>query len=149
MRQKRILVSIHIRVEMNIMRPHQRSFVVDDVNSRNIEAQLIAKLLELFGAAMSSIAQTHAREAKFNTTDFTSAGANGCAGFTLLISRSRPDSSDSWFGAFQRGDERLEVVGHLKIAPTATSVGSPTHLGKSVPRRRKPALTQKASRSPS
>jgi len=30
------------------------------------------------------------------------------------VSRARVDSSDSWFGAFQRGDERVEVIGHLE-----------------------------------
>jgi hypothetical protein len=28
--------------------------------------------------------------------------------------RARADSRDSWYGAFQRGDERLDVVGHLE-----------------------------------
>jgi hypothetical protein len=32
----------------------------------------------------------------------------------MLISRARADSSDFWFGAFQRGDQRLDVVGHLE-----------------------------------
>ena len=32
----------------------------------------------------------------------------------LLVSRTRADSRDGWFGAFQRGDERLDVIGHLE-----------------------------------
>jgi hypothetical protein len=30
------------------------------------------------------------------------------------VSRTRTDSRDGWFGVFQRGDERLDVVGHLE-----------------------------------
>ena len=51
---------------------------------------------------------------RFNTTDFATAKARGCEGFTLLVSRTHADSRDGWFGAFQRGDERLDVIGHLE-----------------------------------
>jgi hypothetical protein len=30
------------------------------------------------------------------------------------MSRSHTNSSDGWLGAFQRGDERLDVIGHLE-----------------------------------
>ena len=53
-------------------------------------------------------------EAKFDITDFATAKARGCEGFTLLVSRTPADSRDCWFGAFQRGDERLDVIGHLE-----------------------------------
>ena len=68
----------------------------------------------LFESAMKSVATTLVREAKFDTTDFATAKGRGCEGFTLLVSRTRADSRDGWFGAFQRGDERLDVVGHLE-----------------------------------
>lgn len=42
------------------------------------------------------------------------AKARDCEGFTLLVSRTRTDSRDCWFGAFQRGDQRLDVIGHLE-----------------------------------
>lgn len=54
------------------------------------------------------------REAKFDTTDFATGKARGCEGFTLIVSRARADSRDGWFGVFQRGDERLDVIGHLE-----------------------------------
>jgi hypothetical protein len=88
--------------------------IIDDVTSRNINASLQNNLLDLFESAMKSVATTLAREAKFDTTDFATAKARGCEGFTLLISRARADSRDAWFGAFQRGDERLDVIGHLE-----------------------------------
>jgi hypothetical protein len=34
----------------------------------------------------------------------------GDVGLTLLVSCTRI----GWFGAFQRGDERLDVIGHLE-----------------------------------
>jgi hypothetical protein len=68
----------------------------------------------LFEYAMKSVAPTLLREAKFDTADFATAKERGCEGFTLLISRARADSRHEWFGAFQRGDERLDVVGHLE-----------------------------------
>lgn len=95
------------------MRRQKGSFFVDEVNSRNIDSKVQGKLIELFGEAIVSISQTFAREAKFNTTDFTSTKPEGCEGFVLLISRARADSNKVWFGAFQRGDERLEVIGRL------------------------------------
>ena len=88
--------------------------VIDDVTSRNIDAGLQDNLLDLFESAMKSVATTLVREAKFDTTDFATAKQRGCEGFTLLLGRTRADSSDGWFGAFQRGDERLDVIGHLE-----------------------------------
>ncbi len=88
--------------------------IIDDAISRNIDASLQDHLLDLFESAMKSVAMTLVREAKFDTTDFATAKQRGCEGFTLLLSRTRADSSDGWFGAFQRGDERLDVVGHLE-----------------------------------
>ncbi len=88
--------------------------IIDDATSRNIDASLQDHLLDLFESAMKSVATTLVREAKFDTTDFATAKIRGCEGFTLLVSRTRVDSSDSWFGAFQRGDERVEVIGHLE-----------------------------------
>jgi hypothetical protein len=91
------------------------SAVIDDVFSRNIDAKLQEHLLDLFRSAMVSISTTLAREAKFDTTDFGNAKDLGCDGFKLLLSLARTNSRDFWFGAFQRGDERLDVVGHLRL----------------------------------
>lgn len=79
--------------------------------SRNIDASMQDHLFE---SAMKSVASTPAREAKFDTTDFATTKGRGCDGFTLLVSRTRTDSRDGWFGAFQRGNERLDVIGHLE-----------------------------------
>lgn len=49
---------------------------------------------------MKSVATTLVREAKFDTTDFATAKARGCEGFRLLVSRTRVDSHNGWFGAF-------------------------------------------------
>ncbi len=88
--------------------------VIDDVTSRNIDAGLQNHLLDLFESAMKSLDTTLVREAKFDISDFATAKTRGCAGFTLLVSRMRTDSRNCWFGAFQRGDQRLEVIGHLE-----------------------------------
>ncbi len=88
--------------------------VIDDATARNIDASLQENLLDLFESAMKSVSTTLVREAKFDTTDFATAKQRGCEGFTLLVSRARADSRDGWFGAFQRGDERLDVIGHLE-----------------------------------
>jgi len=37
-----------------------------------------------------------------------------CEDFTLQVSRTRADSRDGWFGVFQRGEQRLDVIGHLE-----------------------------------
>jgi hypothetical protein len=88
--------------------------IIDDVTSRNINANLQDYLLDLFESAMKSVSTTLVREAKFDTTDFANAKALGCEGFTLLVSRTHAYSRDGWLGAFQRGDERLDVIGHLE-----------------------------------
>ena len=88
--------------------------VIDDVTSRNIDAGLQNHLLDQFESAMKSLATTLVREAKFDTSDFATAKARDCEAFTLLVSRTRTDSRDCWFGAFQRGDQRLDVIGHLE-----------------------------------
>lgn len=96
------------------MKNRFKKCVIDDVTPRNINTTLQDNLLDLFESAMKAVATTLVREAKFDTTDFATAKARGCEGFTLLVSRTRTDSRDGWFGAFQRGDERLDVIGHLE-----------------------------------
>ncbi len=88
--------------------------VIDDVSPRGIDENQQANLLNLFEYAMKSVASTLIREAKFDTTDFATAKERGCDGFTLFVSRARIDSRNEWFGAFQRGDQRLDVIGHLE-----------------------------------
>lgn len=88
--------------------------VIDDITSHNINPSLQNHLLDLFESAMKSVATTLVREAKFDTTDFSTAKIRGCEGFTLLVSRTHAAPRDSWFGAFQRGDERLDVIGHME-----------------------------------
>ncbi len=91
-----------------------RKAIIDDVNSHNIDASLQDHLLDLFESAMKSVATTLVREAKFDTTDFATAKMRGCEGFTLLLSRPRVDFRAGWIGVFQRGDERLDIIGHLE-----------------------------------
>lgn len=88
--------------------------IIDDVTSRHIDAATQSNLLDLFEHAMKSIAPTLAREARFDTTDFATARQRGCEGYALVVSRARADSRHEWFGAFQRGDQRLDVMGHLE-----------------------------------
>jgi hypothetical protein len=88
--------------------------VIDDVSSRSIDEAVQASLLDLFEYAMKSVATTLVREAKFDTSDFATAKERGCEGFALLVSRARADSRNEWFGAFQRGEQRLDVIGHLE-----------------------------------
>jgi hypothetical protein len=88
--------------------------VIDDVITCNIDVDLQVNLLDLFESAIKSVATTLVREAKFATTDFATAKERGCEGFALLMSRTHTDLRDSWLGVFQRGDERLEVIGHLE-----------------------------------
>lgn len=91
-----------------------KNAVIDDVITCNIDADFQVNLLDLFESAMKSVARTLVREAKFATTDFATAKERGCEGFTLFMSRTDADLRDSWLGVFQRGDERLEVIGHLE-----------------------------------
>lgn len=96
------------------MSTRYKKAVIDDVSARNIDSETEANLLDLFEYAMKSVASTLVREAKFNTTDFATANDRGCEGFALLVSLASADSRAAWFGAFQRGDERLDVIGHLE-----------------------------------
>lgn len=91
-----------------------KNAIIDDVSPRGIDEALQASLLDYFEYAMKSIATTLVREAKFNTSDFATAKERGCEGFALLVSRARVDSRNEWFGAFQRGEQRLDVIGHLE-----------------------------------
>lgn len=88
--------------------------VIDDETSSSIDETLQASLLDLFEYAMKTVATTLVREAKFDTSDFATAKERGCEGFALLLSRARSDSRNKWFGAFQRGEQRLDVIGHLE-----------------------------------
>ncbi len=88
--------------------------VIDDVTSRNIDVRQQDYLLDLFESAMKSIATTLVREAKFDTSDFATAKTRDCDSFALLLSRVRTDSRIGWIGAFQRGEQHLDVIGHLE-----------------------------------
>jgi hypothetical protein len=88
--------------------------VIDDVLTRSIDDVLEVNLLDLFESAMKTVASTLVREAKFDISELTSAKERGCEGFTLLVSRVRADSRNEWCGEFQRGDQRLDVIGHLE-----------------------------------
>lgn len=91
-----------------------KKVVIEDVSSRCIDDVLEASLLDLFESAVKMVATTLVREAKFDISDFTSAKERGCEGFALLVSRARTDSQNEWCGAFQRGDQRLDVISHLE-----------------------------------
>ena len=88
--------------------------VIGDVSPRCIDDALQANLLDLFESAMKTVATTLIREAKFDTTDFATAKTRDCEGFALLMSQARAGSRNEWFGAFQRGEQRLDVIGHLE-----------------------------------
>ena len=88
--------------------------VIDDISSRSIDEALQASLLDFFEYAMKTVATTLIREAKFDTSDFATAKERGCDGFALFVSRARADSRNEWIGAFHRGEQRLDVIGHLE-----------------------------------
>ncbi len=96
------------------MRNLFKKAVIDDVSSFCIDDALEASLLDIFESAMKKVATTLVREAKFDIRDFASAKERDCQGFSLIVSRARSDSRNEWFGAFQRGEQRLEVIGHLE-----------------------------------
>jgi hypothetical protein len=96
------------------MQSTYKQAVIDDVRSRNIDDKLRENLLDLFESAMRSVSVTLVREATFDMSDFATARERNCEEFKLVLARTRANSSHSWFGAFQRGDERLEVIGHLE-----------------------------------
>ncbi|GHT93027.1 hypothetical protein AGMMS49545_11570 [Betaproteobacteria bacterium] len=84
-----------------------KTTIIDDVTPHNIDATQQENLLDLFESAMKSVAVTLVREARFDTSDFATARARNCEGFTLLVTRASADSRDGWRGAFQRGGGRL------------------------------------------
>ena len=88
--------------------------VIDDLISRNINASQQDYLLDLFESAMKAVATTLVREAKFDTSDFATAKTRDCEGFALVLSRARADSRTEWLGKFQRGEQHLDVIGHLE-----------------------------------
>jgi hypothetical protein len=88
--------------------------IIDDVTPVNIQPNLQNNLLDLFEYAMRSVAQTLVTEAKFDINNFASAQEKGCVGFTLALRRAQVSSSTQWLGSFQRGDQRLDVIGHLE-----------------------------------
>ncbi|MHA6829422.1 hypothetical protein [Ralstonia pseudosolanacearum] len=76
---------------------------------------LRGKDLRLFRYAMRSVAVTLAREASFHTDDFETSRSAGCDGFTLAMRQVFPGRRrDAWIGVSERGEQRLEVLGHLE-----------------------------------
>ncbi|TXH00098.1 MAG: hypothetical protein E6R09_09440 [Rhodocyclaceae bacterium] len=88
--------------------------VIDDGIPCHVDQNLEQHLFELFIAAMRSVSCTLVREAKFNTDDFASAKERNCLGFSLSMKRVFPNSRDSWSGTFERGEQTLNVLGHME-----------------------------------
>ncbi|AOE91069.1 hypothetical protein [Ralstonia pseudosolanacearum] len=98
----------------NTMSQRFKQAVIDDVQSNHVGAALLERLLDLFEYAMRSVAVTLVREAGFHTDDFVTSKATDCDGFTLAIRQIFPGKRDAWAGVFERGDQRLDVIGHLE-----------------------------------
>jgi hypothetical protein len=96
------------------MRNQFKKAVTDDVSCRSMDGALQASLLDLFEHAIRTPATTLVRKAKFDTSDFATAKERNGEGFALLVSRARADSRKAWFGAFQRSQQRLDVIGQLE-----------------------------------
>lgn len=88
--------------------------VIDDGIPCNVDQNLEQHLFELFILAMRSVSCTLVCEAKFNVSDFETAKARNCLGFSLSMKRVFPDSRDSWSGTFERGNQTLSVLGHME-----------------------------------
>ena len=96
------------------MRAQFKKAIIDDIISASIDLALQDELLDLFKSTMKNLACTLAREARFDTTDFATAKMRNCEGFALHMRRSFEDSRDAWTGTFERGQQRLDVDGHLE-----------------------------------
>jgi hypothetical protein len=96
------------------MSNRHKKAIIDDVTPVNIAPNLQNNLLDLFEYAMKSVAQTLVTEAKFDINNFASAEKKGCVGFNLALRRVQISSGTQWLGSFQRGDQRLDVIGHLE-----------------------------------
>jgi hypothetical protein len=96
------------------MRNRHKKAIIDDVTPVNIAPNLQNNLLDLFEYAMKSVAQTLVTEAKFDINNFASAHEKCCVGFRLALRRVQVSSSTQWLGSFQRGDQRLDVIGHFE-----------------------------------
>jgi hypothetical protein len=90
-----------------------KTAIIDDATGHNISDNLRENLLDLFESAMKSVAVTLIREAHFDTTDFATAKRRDCMGFALTMKRLNAERT-AWTGTFQRGEDKLEVVGHLE-----------------------------------
>jgi hypothetical protein len=97
----------------NTMSNRFKQAIIDDITGSNIDANLQENLLDLFASAMKSVAVTLIREATFNTSDFATAKARNCEGYTLTMKRFNAEKT-AWTGTFQRNEERLTVIGHVE-----------------------------------
>jgi hypothetical protein len=96
------------------MSNRHKKAIIDDVTPVNIAPNLQNNLLDLFEYAMKSVAQTLVSEAKFDINNFATAQEKGCVGFSLALRRAQISSDTEWLGTFQRGEQCLDVIGHLE-----------------------------------
>ena len=88
--------------------------VIEDTVSHGIDEDEQSNLLDLFEHAMMSIATTLAREARFDTSDLSTAKERNCEGFQLTLQRLHVDGRDVWQGRFSRAEQRLTVIASLE-----------------------------------
>jgi hypothetical protein len=91
----------------------KKAIIINDTTGSDIDARLQENLFDLFKSTMKSLAVTLVREATFDTSDFATAKRRGCEGFELHMKRLN-DTLDAWSGVFRRGNEKLEVRGHME-----------------------------------
>jgi hypothetical protein len=89
--------------------------IIDDVADENMDKNTRENLLDLFEAAMTSVAGTLIREAILNTRDFATARTRGCEGFELRMKKMNGNRI-AWAGTFLNGNLRMDVLAHLENA---------------------------------
>jgi hypothetical protein len=83
-------------------------------------------LLALFRSVIASVAWSRARRAIFYSGDFDGPEKQDMAGFVLIVRRIETRTTTLWQGVFERGQERLEVLG--AINEPATGFPAPSSL---------------------
>lgn len=95
------------------LRWYNKRAVIVDVQAIRVKGELLNHLVIDFEEKMRHISLSTMFEVKYHLGESRSAKEHGCEGFDLVMTRIFEESSEHWLGVYTRGNQRLEVQGHV------------------------------------
>jgi hypothetical protein len=97
------------------MRNRYRKAVIEDLVAENLPPEVQVSLLDFYEYLVKEVADSRAREARFELDDFARAAQRGISGFALtVVKHAVANGFVCWHGTFERQGQRLFAVASIE-----------------------------------